>query len=149
MKIYTDASYDEHNKTAGIGIIKCRGTKEVPISNHGRFSSVNEAELFAIYIGCVWAGGEECTIYTDSQTALSYIKGEIKEKPRTKNQYIRHMHCKFWAYKIQHFNNCKFEKVKAHTSQFRGHEFINKMADLKAKEGLGKYYYSLKQQKSR
>lgn len=85
--IYTDASLDDKNHIAGIGVIIKEGYKEKPYSFWVPARTINEAELFAIY--------------TDSQTAISYIKGDIKEKPRTRQQYINHKHCELLAYKLR------------------------------------------------
>ena len=85
MKIYTDASYDDKKGVAGMGIVICKGQKRRMISNWGRFKSINEAELFAIYQGCILSGGESCEIITDSQTALQYIEKALKTSRGLKN----------------------------------------------------------------
>lgn len=141
MKIYTDASFDDKKKVGGWGLIKEHNNiLGKPICNFGNFESINEAELFAIYIACVLAGGSECEIITDSQTALSYIKREIKDKPRTKEQFIRHKRCEFLACKIRKFPNITFTKQKAHQNFYQRKSLGNKMADDSARYGLAKYY---------
>jgi ribonuclease HI len=141
MRIFVDGSYDDKRKVGGWGLIKeHHGHFGKPISNYGKFDSINETELFAIYEACILSGGAECEIITDSQTALSYIKGEIKDKPRTHEQYIRHKHCEFWACKIRKFTNCTFTKQKAHQSHYQRKSLGNRMADLSAKDGLAKFY---------
>lgn len=144
MKIYTDASFDDKRKVGGWGLIKeYNNILGKPISNFGKFESVNEVELFAIYEACILSGGKPCEIITDSQSAISYIKGEIKDKPRTHEQYIRHKHCEFLAYKIRKYTNCTFTKQKAHRKDFKRSSAGNNLADDIARYGLAKYYDSL------
>ena len=140
MKIYTDASYDDKKGIAGMGIVVCKGQKRRTISNWGSFKSINEAELFAIYLGFFLLGGESCEIITDSQTALQYIERGVRDKPRTKEQYIRHKHCELWAYKIRKFKNCTFTKEKAHTNKFQMSSVWNSLADILSREGRAKFY---------
>ena len=140
MKIYTDASFDDKKGIAGMGIVVCKGQNRITISNWGNFKSINEAELFAIYQGCILSGGKPCEIITDSQIALQYIERGVKDKPRTKEQYIRHKHCEFWAYKIRKFKNCTFTKEKAHTNKFQTRSVGNSLADLLSREGRAKFY---------
>ena len=140
MIITTDASYDDKKGIAGIGILVSKGQRRDLISNWCEAKSVNEAELKAIYLGCILAGGEPCEIVTDSQTALQYIERGVKDKPRTKEQYIRHKHCEFWAYKIRKFKNCTFTKEKAHTNRFQTRSVGNSLADLLSREGRAKFY---------
>lgn len=141
MIFYTDASFDEKLKIAGWGVQKeHNGIKGKPISNFDKFESINEAELYAIYIACILAGGSQAEIITDSQSALSYIHNNVKDKPRTKEQFIRHKRCEFLACKIRKFKNCTFSKVKAHTNYFQRKSISNRMVDLSAREGRAKYY---------
>lgn len=149
LVIYTDASFDNKRNIGGCGIVICRGEKRRTISNWGNFYSINEAELFAIYQGSVLSGGEPATIITDSQTALEYIKNNIKDKPRTREQFLRHKRCQFWAYKIRKFKNCTFEKVKAHQKYHQRKNIANNMADLMAKDGLAKFYLTLSNKRVR
>ena len=140
MKIYTDASFDDKRKTGGWGLIKEHNNiLGKPISNFGKFESVNEAELFAIYTACILAGGSPCEIITDSQTALSYIKREIKDKPRTHEQYINHKHCEYWAVKNRK-RGIQVEKIKGHRNIMHPHYMGNRSADLEAEEGRANYY---------
>lgn len=140
MRIYTDASYDEKRKIAGIGILVCKGERRDLISNWCEAKSINEAELKAIYLACVLSGGEPCEIVTDSQTALQYIHEGVKDKPRTKEQYIRHKHCEFVAKKIKKFKNITFTKIKGHQKNFQVKSMGNRLADVLASEGRAKYY---------
>ena len=144
--IYTDASFDEKNKIAGIGILIKEGMKERVYSLWTPARTVNEAELFAIYIADI-LGENSGTIYTDSQTAISYINREIKEKLRTKEQYLNHKYCEFWAYKLRQ-RNVKPQKIKAHEHKFQVHSIGNRRADLLAQEGRAKYYFSYNHLKS-
>lgn len=138
MKAYCDSSYDERKGIAGIGVIIEKGAKKRLISTWIKARSNNEAELYAIYLASILTGGQ-CVIYTDSQTALEYIKHDIREKPRTQEQYLRHMHCMYWAVKIR--NRCvQAEKIKAHQKVFQTHSIGNRFADLAANEGRAKYY---------
>ena len=142
MEIWTDASFDQQRKVAGLGIVIKKGIKEKTYSTWIPADNINVAEIFAIYLACVLSGGEKSTINTDSQTALAYIKGEVREKPRTKSQYINHMTMKFWAYKIRKFN-LYIEKIKAHQRNMHLPSLLNNEADINAKKGLGKYYLTL------
>lgn len=138
MKIYTDASFDNKKQIAGIGIVIKDGIKERTHSNWIKCRTVNAAELIAIYIGGVFLDKKGC-VYTDSQTAISYINDEIKDKPRTKEQYLNHMECKYWAYKIRKRHQ-PIKKIKAHEKTFQTHSMGNRMADLMALNGRSKFY---------
>ena len=141
MRIFVDASYDEKHKIGSWGLIKEHENMwSKPISNFAAFKSINEAELFAIYEACILAGGKPCEIVTDSQTALSYIQGTIKDKPRTQEQYIRHKQCEYWAYQIRRFSNLTFTKQKAHLNNYQRQSLGNRMADLAARDGMAKFY---------
>lgn len=140
MKIYTDASFDQKEGIAGIGILIKDGLKERVHSTWTKANNINEAELFAIYIAGILSEGRG-TIYTDSQSAISYINNEVKEKPRTKEQYLNYMQCKFWASKINKLGNISIEKIKAHEHKFQIHSLGNRRADLLAQEGRSKFYH--------
>lgn len=139
MEIYTDASFDEKRGVAGIGLLIRKGAKQTNISNWIPAPDNNYAELWAIYMASILMSGRDGVIYTDSQTALSYIKNEIKEKPRTKEQYERHQRMRLLAYKVRKLNP-KVEKVKGHESKYQEKPLSNNMADLLAKFGRSKYY---------
>lgn len=139
MEIYTDASFDEKRGIAGIGLLIRKGAKQTNISNWIPAPDNNYAELWAIYIASILMSGRDGVIYTDSQTALSYIKNEIKEKPRTREQYERHQRMRLLAYKVRKLNP-KVEKVKGHESKYQEKPLSNNMADLLAKFGRSKYY---------
>ena len=148
MRAYCDSSYDDKRKTAGIGVIIENGSERRVYSNWLPARSNNEGELFAIYVSVILMNGRG-TIYTDSQTAISYIKGEIKEdKSRGRDQWLNHMYCKFWAYRIRNLmvkdenGRCllNIDKVKAHQHNYHTHSIGNRLADLLAKEGRAKFY---------
>jgi ribonuclease HI len=140
MIIHTDASFDEKKGIAGIGILVSKGSRRDLISNWCEAKSINEAELKAIYLACVLAGGEPCEIVTDSQTALQYIQYGVKDKPRTQEQYIRHKHCEFVAYKIRKFPNITFSKIDGHQTNFQTQSMGNRLAAVLANEGRAKFY---------
>jgi len=79
------------------------------------------------------------TIFTDSQTAIAYIEREIKDKPRTHEQFIRHKHCEYWACQIRN-RGVHPQKIKAHQKVLQTHSIANRFADLAANEGRAKFY---------
>jgi ribonuclease HI len=136
---YSDASFDNQEKVAGIGVVVDKGVKLSPMSNWIPCMDNNYAELFAIYIAGIMMGGSG-VVYTDSQCAIDYIEGKIREdKPRTHQQYIKHQQKKVLAYKIKKLN-LEVIKVKAHTNNFKMEELNNNDADIQAKRGLAKFY---------
>lgn len=139
MDIFVDSSFDEKRKVAGIGLYIKNGVKERCISNWIPVDNNNHAELFAIYIASILMNGKQGTIYTDSQNALAYINDQVKDKPRTREQYIRHMKMKVLAYKVRKLG-CDIQKTKAHERKFQRNSLGNNMADLLAKNGRAKFY---------
>lgn len=135
---YTDSSFDERQNVAGIGILVKEGEKERIYSTWIKAYSNNEAELFAIYLAGILAE-QKGVIYTDSQVAIDYIQGNIKDKPRTREQYIRHRHCELVAYKIRRLG-LDIGKLKGHRHVYQGHAIGNNIADLLAKAGRAKFY---------
>ncbi|MBE6445253.1 MAG: hypothetical protein E7019_04275 [Alphaproteobacteria bacterium] len=138
MIIYCDSSFDERNKIAGVGITIVDGQKRRTFSNWVKARTNNEAELFAIYLAGILSGGKG-TIYTDSQVAISYIENTIKDKNRTREQFLNHKYCEYWAYHIRKMGIIP-QKIKAHQHVFQTHSMGNRMADLLANEGRAKYY---------
>ena len=138
IKAYCDSSFDDKRGIAGIGIIIENGSKRKLFSTWTQARSNNEAELFAIHLASILSEGKG-VIYTDSQTALAYIKGEIKDKPRSRQQYINHKHCEYWAYQLRRRGIIP-EKIKAHQKNYQLHSFGNRLADLLANEGRAKFY---------
>ena len=117
IKAYCDSSFDEKLGVAGIGIVIEKGCKRKLVSNWISAKSNNEAELFAIYLASILTEGQGI-IYTDSQTAISYIEADIKDKPRNKEQFIRHKYCEYWACQIRR-RGVHPQKIKAHQQVFR------------------------------
>ena len=149
MRIFTDASFNDKHKVAGWGIVIKDGTKERTYSNWLPVNNINLAEIFAIHTACVLSGGKNCTIYTDSQTALAYINGNVRDdKPRTREQWLNHKKMMFWAYKIRKFN-ANVQWTKGHKRTFQMDAIDNNMADLKAKSGLSKYLLTIKKERVR
>lgn len=147
MKIWTDASFDQKKRVAGWGIVIKDGTKERSFSNWIPSDNVNIAEIFAIYTACILAGGKKCTIYTDSQTAISYINNQVRDdKPRTREQYINHNKMKFWAYKIRKFN-INIQWTKGHKRTFNMDSIYNNIADLNSRAGFSKYLLTLSKER--
>ena len=138
IKCYCDSSFDEKRGIAGVGVVIEDGSKRRVVSNWIKARSNNEAELFAIHLASILTEGKG-VIYTDSQTAIEYIKHDIKDKPRSLEQYIRHKHCEYWAYQIRRRGIIP-EKIKAHQKTFQTHSIGNRLADLLANEGRAKFY---------
>lgn len=136
---YSDASFDKDEKVAGWGVVLDKKIKSTPISNWIPCEDVNYAELFAIYQAGILLGGSGI-VYTDSQTAIDYIQGRIRDnKPRTHEQYIRHQQKKVLAHKINKLN-LEIRKIKGHSKEMKENELNNNEADIEAKKGLMKYY---------
>lgn len=138
MKTYCDSSFDAAAKVAGIGITVVDGQKRRTYSTWIKARTNNEAELFAIHLAAILNEGQGI-IYTDSQCALSYIERQVKDKPRSREQYINHKHCEFWAAQIRR-RGVQAEKIKAHQKIYELHSMGNRMADLLANEGRAKFY---------
>lgn len=148
MKAYTDASYDERLGIAGIGILIQDGQHERVHSYFAKAPNNNWAELLAIKLAGVLTEGK-ATIYTDSQSAIDMINGRFNhEKERTKKGYIAYKQCELIAWEIR-AQRLTIEKIKAHTHNFQVHLIGNRMADLLAKRGRGKYYALDKVKKER
>lgn len=138
MKTYCDASFDDKNKVAGIGIVVDDGYKRRTFAVFTKARTNNEAELFAIHIASILNEGKG-VIYTDSMNAIQMIKGDIRDKQRTREQWINYKHCMFWAVQIRR-RKIKVEKIKAHSTQFKTHLMGNNLADCLAREGRSKFY---------
>lgn len=147
MLTFTDASFDDKNKIAGIGIAIYDGMKWHTKSLWVKCRTINEAELCAVHIGSILAEGKG-RFFTDSQTAISYIKNEIKDKPRSREQYINHKHCLFYAYQIRR-RGILPEKVKAHQKNYQPLSIGNRLADVLAADGRSKFYMQIKQNQNR
>lgn len=139
IKAYVDASFDEAKKVCGIGIFIQDGVKQRTISNWMHADSVNFGEMWAIYTACILLHGKDATVYTDSQTALQYLTQGVKDKPRTREQYIRHRQMQVLAYKIKKLG-VAVDKVKAHQKACNKTNTSNGLADMLAKMGRAKFY---------
>lgn len=139
MKIFVDASLDEKKGIAGVGIYVMRGASNRTISQWYKTNDVNEAELWGIYIASILAHGKNCTIYTDSKTALAYVNKEVKDKPRTQEQFFKHKKMEFLACKVRRLKP-RVCWVKGHCKYFQELPIGNNIADMMAKNGRAKYY---------
>lgn len=140
MKIFTDASLDDKRKIAGVGIYIVKGASNRTISHWIKCENVNFAELWAIYQAAILGFGKDCTIYTDSLTAIQYIEGkENNEKPRTKEQYIRHKQLQLLAYKVRRLKP-HVEWTRGHRQYFQENAIGNQIADNLSKQARAKYY---------
>ncbi len=138
IKVWVDSSYDDKRNIVGVGIVVQDGNKRRTYSNWTKARSNNAGELIAIHIGSILTHGQGI-IYTDSQTAINYINKQIKDKPRTTDQYLNHKECEYWACQIRR-RGIKVEKIKAHQHNFQTHSIGNRLSDLLAAEGRGKFY---------
>lgn len=139
IKAFVDASYDNAKKVCGIGIFIQDGVKQRTVSNWLQTDSNNYGELWAIYTACILLHGKDATVYTDSQTALQYLTTGVKDKPRTREQYIRHRNMQVLAYKIKKLG-VAVSKVKAHQRTCNSSATSNNVADMLARLGRSKYY---------
>ena len=146
MIIYTDSSFNEKSKVAGIGCVLISGQKRYTFSNWIKAANNNIGELYAIYyalnIARRYPGPH--TVMTDSQTAIGYITGNIKDKEGTPEQVRNRLECKKWAYRINQISpeGIILGKVKAHTGHYQRDAIQNALADLLAKEGVVKFLES-------
>ena len=146
MEIFCDASYDAKRHIAGWGLVVKDGQKERTYSGWIPAENNNIGEIFAIHTACVLMGGKQGTIYTDSQLSVAYIQKQVKEKPRTKEQYFNHQQMKYWACKIRKFP-VSVVWIKGHNRSHQSKAIDNSMADLCAKKGMSKFYLTLSKQR--
>ena len=139
MEIFVDASLDEKKGIAGVGIYVMRGASNRTISQWYKTDDVNEAELWGIYIASILGHGKDCTIYTDSKTALAYVNKEVKDKPRDFEQHVRHKRMELLAYKVRRLKP-KIEWIRGHCKYYQELPIGNNVADMMAKNGRAKYY---------
>lgn len=139
MEIFCDSSYDNDNKIAGIGLLIKDGVKQKTISNWIPAPDNNFGEIWAVYMAAILMGGKDGTIYTDSQIALLYFQNKVKDKPRTKEQYIKHQRMRLMGYKIRKLG-VNVEWTKGHVSNFKPKSVDNALADALAKQGRSKFY---------
>ena len=140
MKIFTDSSLDENKGICGIGLYVMKGASNRTISHWIETNDNNYGELWAIYMAAILAHGKDCTIYTDSLTAIQYIEGkENNDKPRTKEQYIRHKQMQLLARKVRRLNP-RIEWTRGHRQYFQEIPIGNQIADNLSKQARAKYY---------
>lgn len=140
MRIFTDSSFDETKGICGIGLyIEPDNSKPFTLSHYIKSDDNNYGEMHAVYIASILGHGKDCTIYTDSQCAISYIKNQVKEKPRSKEQYERHQRLRLIGYKIRKLNP-KVEWCKGHHKVFQHIAIGNQIADSLSKLGRAKFY---------
>lgn len=139
MEIFCDCSFDSKRKIAGIGLLIKDGVKQKTISNWIPAPDNNYGEIWAVYLAGILMGGKEGTIYTDSQNAIAYIKNNVKEKPRTTEQYKNHQIMKLMGYKIRNLG-VKVCWVRGHQHNFKQKSVDNSLADALSKQGRSKYY---------
>ncbi|MCM1324737.1 MAG: hypothetical protein NC218_11510 [Acetobacter sp.] len=138
IQAYTDASFDKENNIAGIGIVIINGQKRRDYALFVPCRTANAGELFAIQLANILTHGQ-ATIYTDSQTAYQYIINGVGEKKRTREQYLNHLECKYWAYQIKRSTNISVIKVKAHKRHYNKDSANNMVADSLAFLGRSRY----------
>lgn len=143
MEIFTDCSYSGKLGIAGIGLYIKDGVKQRAVSNWIPAPDNNFGEIFAIYLAGILMGGKKGTIYTDSQVALAYINNEVKDKPRTREQYERYQKMRLMGYKIRKLG-VKVEWVKGHQHNLQKMAVDNSLADNFAKQGISKYLLTSK-----
>ena len=136
IEAYTDATISPKG-IAGIGIVIIENGKRKEYALFTKCRTINGAELHAIHLANILTHGQ-AKIYTDSLTSILYINNQIKDKPRTREQYLNHLECKYWAYQIRksHIEVCK---VNAHTGNHNEQAGNNKLADTLAMLGSLKY----------
>lgn len=144
IKAFCDSSFDDKRKICGIGIIIERGQKQRQYSLWTPANTNNYGELWAIYMAGVLMGGEKGIIYSDSQNAIKYINNEIREKPRTHEQYIEHQRMRYLAYQIRKLP-VQVEWIKAHTRRLQVKFMGNELSDFMARLGRAKYYERYKE----
>lgn len=140
MEIFCDSSFSEQKKRAGIGILIKKGERQENISTSIPCDNNNIAELYAIYISSILAGGEKCVIHSDSQVALDFIHNLVKNKTRrdfdSQQKWINYNQMKVLAYKARMVSpNITFAKVKAHRKENKQEFVANNIADLMSKLG--------------
>lgn len=146
LRVFTDSSYDNRYGIAGIGCVIIENQKRRVYSNWVKVSNNNIGELYALWFALNIIQGKDAEIYTDSTTALSYIADEIKEKPLTPQRLKNRIELKKWGYRIRQITSplTTFQHVKAHTNFCDEKYQQQSLADALAKEGVKKFFYSLK-----
>lgn len=146
MEIYCDCSFDEKRKIAGIGLLVKEGARQNAISHWIPAPNNNYGELWAIYQASILMHGKHGTIYTDSQTALLYLHDQVKDKPRTREQWENHQRMRLLGYQIRRLNP-NVQWVKGHVHTFGKNAVDNSIADILAKQGRSKFYLTIRENK--
>lgn len=134
MRIYTDCSYDPYKHVCGLGLYIEDGVVTRTISTHITADNNNYGELFAIYLAAILSHGKNCTIYTDSQIAMSFVKGDVKCNADTVDSYERFQRLRLLGYKIRQLKPV-LAWVRGHQRDLNNHSIGNQLADLLAKQG--------------
>lgn len=142
IKAYTDASFDRDRNVAGVGIVIIDGQKRRDYALFVPCRTANAGELLAIHLASILTHGQ-ATIYTDSQTAYQYVINGVAEKKRTREQYLNHLECKYWAYQIKRSLGVSVVKVKGHRRHYDKDLANNMVADSLAFLGRSKYWARL------
>lgn len=141
VRIFCDSSFDEKRNVCGIGIYIENGQHHHTINHWIPATDNNIGEIWAVYIAALLSFGKECTIYTDSMSALSYINNRQNES-RERNQTQERLHriMKTYGNKIRALNP-NIVWTKGHQHKIQEIALGNGMADLLAKYGRTKYYH--------
>lgn len=139
-RVFCDSSFDEKRNICGIGIYIENGQHHHTIQHTIPATDNNIGEIWAVYIAAILTFGKNATIYTDSVTALSYIKNQQNDtKERTATQERLHRILKTYGAKIRILKPT-VEWTKGHRHDFQELAIGNSMADLLAKYGRARYY---------
>lgn len=140
MRVFCDSSFDQKRNLCGIGIYIENGQHHHTISHTIPATDNNVGEIWAVYIAAILSFGKDCTIYTDSITAIAYINNRQNDtKERTPAQQHLHDLLKTYGYKIRVLRP-RVAWTKGHQHKFQEIALGNGIADLLAKYGRAKYY---------
>ena len=139
MRIFTDSSFDDKRNICGIGLYIEDGSVSYTISNFVPANDNNYGEMYAIYLAAIIAHGKDCTIYTDSITAVAHIKNTVRDKPRTQEEYRRFKKLQLMGYKIRQLKP-NVVWIKGHRKFYQQICIGNQLADMLARQGRAKCY---------
>lgn len=148
IKIYTDSSFNDKYKVAGVGVVIDLEIEKKLFKNCFKLPNNNTGELAAIWYALSIARKYKppFIIYTDSQTAIDYINGVAEKKKDLTPEKIRNrLELKKWAYRIKKIMpiECQILHIKAHTGHHNDNAVNNAHADQEAKNAVYKYINSL------